>query len=131
MNKSRLKDSVAKINRSSVNTCFKFSDVYEHDILKVVKTMKSNACGVDEVSSFFIKLSIEYTAKVFADIVNASLKTGRFPSNWKKARIKPIPKITEPMIASDFRPISLLVAFSKIIVAVGYMGSIFHRELTC
>ena len=87
----------------------------EYDILKVVKTMKSNACGVDEVSAYFIKLSIEYTAKVFADIVNASLKTGRFPSNWKKARIKPIPKITDPMIATDFRPISLLIAFSKII----------------
>ena len=87
----------------------------EGDIHKVVKTMKSNSCGVDEVSAFFIKLSIEHTAKVFADIVNASLKSGRFPNNWKKARIKPIPKISEPMIATDFRPISLLIAFSKII----------------
>ena len=50
---------------------------------------------------FFIKLSIEYTAKVFADIVNASLKTGLFPNNWKKVKIKPIPKIPEPIIATD------------------------------
>ena len=69
VNERRLKDSVAKINRSSVNTCFQFSEVDERDICKVVKTMKSNACGVDEVSAFFIKLSIEYTAKVFAYIV--------------------------------------------------------------
>ena len=52
VNKRRLEDSVAKINRSSVNTCFKFNEVGEQDILNVVKTMKSNACGVDEVSAF-------------------------------------------------------------------------------
>ena len=85
------------------------------EIIDTVKTLKSNACGIDEISAFFIKLSITATARIFAEIVNASLKSGYFPSRWKKARIKPIPKITDPIIATDFRPISLLIAFSKII----------------
>ena len=83
--------------------------------METVKTLKSNACGIDEISAFFIKLSIASSVRIFAEIVNSSLKSGYFPSRWKKARIKPIPKIPEPITSSDFRPISLLIAFSKII----------------
>ena len=106
---------VRKINRHSRQAIFEFHEVGEQEIIEIVKTLKSNACGIDEISAFFIKLSIVSSAKTFAEIVNASLKSGYFPSRWKKARIKPIPKITEPILSSDFRPISLLIAFSKIL----------------
>jgi hypothetical protein len=106
---------IKKINRSSRQAVFEFKEVDSTEIINTVKSMKSNACGIDEISAFFIKCSISATARIFAEIVNASLKSGYFPSRWKKARIKPIPKITDPINATDFRPISLLIAFSKII----------------
>ena len=110
-----IKKMIRKINKNSRLPNFDFQPVNAGDVIKTVKTLKSNACGIDEISSFFIKLSITSSASAFAEIVNASLKSGRFPSRWKKARIKPIPKIPEPITAGDFRPISLLPAFSKII----------------
>ena len=106
---------VRKINKNSRVANFEFQEVSIRDIIDTTKSLKSNACGIDEISAFFIKLSISSTAKIFAEIVNASLKSGRFPNSWKKARIRPIPKIPDPISASDFRPISLLSAFSKII----------------
>ena len=106
---------VRKINRNKKRAVFEFKEVSANEIIDIVKTLKSNACGVDEISAFFIKLSISSSAGVFAEIVNASLRSGYFPSRWKKARIKPIPKIPDPICASDFRPISLLIAFSKIL----------------
>ena len=106
---------VRKINKNSKTANFEFQLVSIKDIIETTNSLKSNACGIDEISAFFIKLSIGSTAKIFAEIVNASLKSGRFPSSWKKARIKPIPKIPDPISASNFRPISLLSAFSKII----------------
>ena len=106
---------IKKINRNSKRACFEFKEVDQNEIINTVKTLKSNACGIDEISAFFIKLSISATAGIFAEIVNASLRSGYFPSRWKKARIKPIPKINDPISATDFRPISLLIAFSKII----------------
>ena len=115
INDNKINETIRDINRSTKSSVFKFSHVTPEDIVKVVKTMKSNACGIDEISAFFIKLSIESSARIFAEIVNASLKSGYFPSRWKKARIKPIPKVTDPIEASDFRPISLLIAFSKIL----------------
>ena len=75
---------------------------------KTVKTIKTNACGVDDISAFFIKLSIEHTADILADIINASFVTKFFPSRWKEAIVKPIPKVSNPTQASDYRPISLL-----------------------
>ena len=106
---------VHKINRHSKQAIFEFNEIGENDIIETAKTLKSNACGIDEISAFFIKLSIASSAKIIAEIVNASLKSGYFPSRWKKARIKPIPKISEPMLTADYRPISLLIAFSKIL----------------
>lgn len=115
VNETALGNIISDINQKSSNTSFKFNRVEPEDIIKTAKTLKSNACGIDEISAFFIKLSIQSSARIFAEIVNASLKSGYFPTRWKKARIKPIPKINEPMVASDYRPISLLIAFSKIL----------------
>ena len=110
-----ISNMINKINRNSRQSVFEFKAVDSTEIINTVKSLKSNACGIDEISAFFIKLSISSTARIFAEIVNASLKSGYFPSRWKKARIKPIPKINDPINATDFRPISLLIAFSKII----------------
>ena len=111
----RINNYINKINRTRKPCTFNFSEVSSEDIKKAALSLKSNACGIDEISAFFIKLSIDKSAGIFAEIVNASLRSGYFPSRWKKARIKPIPKINEPILASDYRPISLLIAFSKIL----------------
>ena len=110
-----IKKMVKKLNKNSRRANFKFSEVTPNEIIKTTKTLKSNACGIDEISAFFIKISISSSAHIFSKIVNASLRSGVFPSLWKKARIKPIPKISEPIKATDYRPISLLIAFSKIL----------------
>ena len=93
---------------------FQFSEVTGLDVVRAVKSIKTNATGVDDISAFFIKASIEHTADILADIINASFENNFFPSRWKQAIVKPIPKISNPLQASDFRPISLLSAFSKI-----------------
>ena len=44
-----------------------------------------------------------------------SFESNTFPERWKKALITPIPKCEVPLVESDFRPISLLPTFSKIL----------------
>ena len=44
-----------------------------------------------------------------------SLQSSVFPDEWKRALLKPIPKITNPKSVNDFRPISLLPVISKIL----------------
>ena len=98
----------------ATNAHFNFSEITGLDVLKAAKSIKTNACGIDDISAFFIKASIEHTADILADIINASFVNNFFPTRWKQAIVKPIPKISNPLKASDYRPISLLPAFSKI-----------------
>ena len=54
-------------------------------------------------------------ATPFSDITNCSLKNGKFPDQYKKAVIVPIPKIKPPRSLSDLRPISKTSIGGKII----------------
>ena len=47
--------------------------------------------------------------------INHVLETGIFPDDWKKAKVHPIFKSDERNIPSNYRPISILPAISKII----------------
>ena len=62
-----------------------------------------------------MKIAIDFIAPYITHIINASFKHNKFPDRWKHAIIKPIPKNDNPASPSDFRPISLLPAISKII----------------
>ena len=48
-------------------------------------------------------------------IINQSIETSVFPTAWKIANIFPLHKSGAKNIANNFRPISLLPIFSKII----------------
>ena len=94
---------------------FSLQDVTEHDVVKAVKTIKSMSVGVDEINIFVVKSLIHRISDVLTHIINVSFESGIFPEQWKKAIIKPISKVTVPLSPSEYRPISLLPALSKII----------------
>ena len=48
------------------------------------------------------------------DIINTMLTTSEFPCKWKRAQIKPVPKISSPTQYKDYRPISLLFHLGKL-----------------
>ena len=105
--------TILQNTKNHTNT-FKFREVSIFEIKKIIKSLKSNSSGHDDISSFFIKTAIDYIAAPLCTIINASLKHRIFPENWKKAVVKPIPKISGATLPTDFRPISLLTIFSKI-----------------
>ena len=97
---------------------FSFSEVTEQDVIKVTKTINSMSVGVDNINSYVIKLILNRICGILAHIINSSFEQEVFPDRWKKAIIKPIPKVAIPLSANDFRPISLLPTLSKIIEKV-------------
>ena len=105
---------IGKILQNSRPQNFRFEQVSEVEVLKAVKSIKTNATGIDDISAFFIKTGIEIALPFITDIINNALKFNYFPKRWKLALIRPIPKTQNPVSPTDFRPISLLPAFSKI-----------------
>ncbi|CAH1995043.1 unnamed protein product [Acanthoscelides obtectus] len=68
-----------------------------------------------------LKYSISATAPHITHIINCCIEVGYYPSLWKYALIKPLPKISIPSVYNDLRPISILPALSKVLEKVIYL----------
>ena len=110
------------------NTCFKsymppllpnsiFIEPVSHsDVLNSVNKLKSKAsCGYDNVSTKLLKESIQYIIEPLTHIINRSFDTGIVPNQMKIAKVIPIYKTADKTLLKNYRPISLLPAFSKVI----------------
>ena len=99
-----------------------------HEIGKITKSLKSkNTSGYDEISMRILKLSAPYIVSPLTYICNSILNMGMFPDRLKYAIIKPIPKKRgDDQTISNFRPISLLTSFSKVIEKLMYNSLIDH-----
>ena len=87
----------------------------EH-IIKIVKAFSpKNSADTDGVSSKMIKYIIIEIAKPLAHIFNLSLQSGVFPKQLQLSRVIPIFKSGNKLECDNYRPISLLSAFSKIL----------------
>lgn len=93
---------------------FKFEMAQEQDIIKCLLSIKSNAVGVDGISLRFIKLILPSVIGALTHIINHSLTSRVFPSQWKIANIIPTAKKKDPTMPHDYRPISILPALSKV-----------------
>ena len=50
-----------------------------------------------------------------AHIINVCISTSQFPRTWKTARISPVSKVDNPKQDADYRPVSILLALSKVL----------------
>ena len=84
-------------------------------IRKIVYSFPSNKSpGPDKVSMKVLKDALPYILQPLTDIVNCSLRESSFPSAWKLSEVIPLLKEGDHEIAKNNRPISLLLAASKI-----------------
>ena len=67
-----------------------------------------------------VKNVIECIARPLTHICNQSLQTGVFPNNMKTAKVILIHKTGDKHVLSNYRPISLLPQFSKILEKIFY-----------
>ena len=76
--------------------------------------------GYDEISANVIINTFKNISKPLRYIFNESLSQGIFPEKLKIARITPIFKSDDETSVSNYRPISVLPCFSKIIERIMY-----------
>ena len=98
---------------------FSFQAVKPDDVLKVIKSLKnSKSTGTDYIDTYVIKLVAQDILAPLTHIINLSISTGAFPSPWKQAKVVPLLKKGDPLSAKNYRPVSLLPIFSKILERV-------------
>lgn len=69
--------------------------------------------GIDEIPIRVIKDCFTPILSTITSLVNCSIETCTFPSEWKVAEVIPIPKEGDNEKANNNRPISLLPVLSK------------------
>lgn len=105
-------DAVDPVNQ------FRFTEVTEEQINRVISKIKSAAMGPDCINIKMINLVTPCLTPHITFIVNHCLSFGVFPEAWKQADIIPVPKVSNPSELSHYRPISILPTMSKIIEKV-------------
>ena len=88
------------------------SDVIKKE-LKLVNRHKG--AGSDGVHPYIISSCAEELVEPITHIFRLSMTSGIFPDYWKKGLITPIPKNTKNNLITEYRPISKLSVFGKIL----------------
>jgi len=93
-----------------------------HDeVLKVLNKMKPKSSSSHDAISPKIVKQIQYgIIQPLVHIINQSLLTGQIPKNMKLAKVVPIFKNGENFQIKNYRPISLLPTFSKLLERIVY-----------
>ena len=95
---------------------FKIKPVHPDEVLKIITNLKATqSCGTDDIDSKVIKLVKHELTPVITHIINLSIHQKTFPSQWKTAKVIPLHKKDEPIYPKNYRPVSLLPVFSKIL----------------
>ncbi|PIK60466.1 putative RNA-directed DNA polymerase from mobile element jockey-like [Apostichopus japonicus] len=103
-------------NNSTRNSIFTYP-VREEELLRVANhcLKPKKAAGYDDFKPDIVKQVLPFIVTPLTHICNISFTTGVFPDKLKIAKVLPIFKKGESNIYENYRPISILSCFSKIL----------------
>ena len=101
------------------NTNFESLAVNEDAVARHLRSVNTKkAPGPDGISPFMLKHCAEELKGPFTHIFRQCLHVSTWPTAWKEARVTPVHKKNDKADPTNYRPISLLSAVSKILERV-------------
>ena len=101
---------------------FMVAHISEQEIIDLIVALPKKATGHASIPLNFLKLVADILAIPLCRIINLSFSKGVFPELLKTAKVIPIFKAGSSEEVNNYRPISLLSIFDKII------EKIMHRQ---
>ena len=112
---------------TSLLTGFSISD---ERILNIIRSLNPNkAHGWDDISVRMIKICDDALLLPLRLIFESCMTQGVFPEVWKQANVVPIHKKNSKSLKNNYRPISLLPIFGKILEKLIF-DSLYHHQNT-
>ena len=99
---------------------FILSQLRKNEIIKIIDCFKESAAGSDAIKANVIKHIKNIVCIPLKQICNLSLSLGVFPHELKIANVVPIHKANDDMVFSNYRPVSVLPVFSKLLERLVY-----------
>lgn len=107
-----------------------FYEISSHEVSVAIESLKNrNRAGINGVPTTLLKGSLEFILQPLQYLFNLSVDTGTFPSLLKKSLVIPIQKQSSGASVENYRPISLISEFSKILERIVFnrIGSFLDR----
>ena len=95
------------------------STVTETQVYNLFMTLDKNKSSID-IPNNLIKLTAEPLSAPFTKIYNKSIQTGVVPNILKVSQVTPVYKSGDVTNPGNYRPISILSPFSKILEKLVY-----------
>ena len=123
-------NTVSSANEVPISSMY-LQPTQHEEILKIISELKTKySFGIDNIPDAIIKQYAHYIAMPLADVCNKSFEQAIFPNQLKIARVKPLFKKGEKTQINNYRPISLLSGFSKVIEKVFYRRLLSYIKQT-
>ena len=88
--------------------------ITDYRVFHMLDTLKPTAMGLDGLPDWFLWLAAPAFASPITYLFNLSADTAIVPTQWKSSRIRPVPKVSQPQVCQDYRPISITPILSRI-----------------
>ena len=96
-----------------------------NEVKNLMNSLNSRkSVGHDNISSYYLRIASDILSPVLCYFIDNAFRLGIFPQNCKKAKIIPLYKTGKPNNLTNYRPISILTCFSKII------KKLIHKRLS-
>ena len=93
---------------------FKIPNITIYEVNKLINGLKNTkAIGPDEIPVNILKISLPFILEPLTFVYNLCIDKQYFPSQFKEAKVIPIPKTKDTTHPRNLRPISLLPILSK------------------
>ena len=97
--------------KTRINDSMYVNEVTHDELKSIIKNLKESSPGWDEISARVIKSTFDNFKEPLIHVLNLSLLTGFFPSELKVAKVIPLFKAGDPLLFSNYRPVSVLTLF--------------------
>ena len=112
-------DPLSYINRTIPESIF-LAEVNSKEVENIIQSMKNASAGHDGIHSKVLKKSYRLYLQPLLHVLKLSFSQGFFPDEMKIAKVIPIYKSGDTMSISNYRPVSILPLFSKILERLMY-----------
>ena len=100
----------------SHNEFREFAELNSDQVMKLISKCSPKYCQLDPAPTAIIKDYLDILLPCITKIINLSLQTGNFPSNWKCSLVIPLlKKLGLELIFKSYRPVSNLPFISKVV----------------
>ena len=108
-------------NSESPESSFYFQTITPDEVKSEILSMPSNkSYGLYSSLTQLLKYSCNIISPILSDIFNISFESGTYPAKLKMSKITPIFKSDDESDANNYRPISLLSNFNRILEKIMY-----------